>query len=263
MKKTVIFLMALCLAASFAGCSRTENDDVILQESISVAEKSTNDNADSVPETTELSQSEEETTDTESSESVNSDENEETLSRILVAYFTYAENAGLPDNADASASASIQPWNGRLTGNTGVVADMIAQQTGGELFSIRTVKTYPSDYDGTIEEGQEEKNNNEYPELATHIENLDGYDTIFVGFPNWWYGMPMTMYSFFEEYDFSGKTIIPFCTSGGSGFSDAISVISEYEPEATILDGLSIGASDATSAENDITDWLDSLGLES
>lgn len=263
MKKTVIFLMALCLAASFASCSSTENDDTISQESISVAEESTNDNADSISETTESSENTEDTTDTESLESVDSGENEETASHILIAYFTYAENAELSDNTDASASASIQPWNGRLTGNTGVVADMIAQQTGGELFSIRTVKTYPSDYDGTIEEGQEEKNNNEYPELATHIENLDGYDTIFVGFPNWWYGMPMAMYSFFEEYDFSGKTIIPFCTSGGSGFSDAISIMAEYEPEATILNGLSIGASDATSAENDITNWLDSLGLES
>lgn len=75
--------------------------------------------------------------------------------------------------------------------------------------------------------------------------------------------MPMAMYSFFEEYDFSGKTIIPFCTSGGSGFSDALDIIAEYEPEATVLDGLSIGASDATSAESDVTNWLDSLGLES
>ena len=236
MKKTVIFLMALCLTASFTACSSTENEDHISQESISVTEESTNDNADSVLETTESSQNAEETNDTESSEYADSGENEETSSRILVAYFTYAENAELSDNADASASASIQPWNGRLTGNTGVVADMIAQQTGGELFSIRTVKTYPSDYDGTIEKGQEEKNNNEYPELASHIENLDGYDTIFVGFPNWWYGMPMAMYSFFEEYDFSGKTIIPFCTSGGSGFSDALGIIAEYEPEATVLD---------------------------
>lgn len=263
MKKTVIFLMALCLTASFAACSSTENEDSISQESISVTEESTNDNADSVLETTEFSQSGEETTDTESLKSVDSDENEEAAPHILIAYFTYAENAELSDNADASASASIQPWNGRLTGNTGVVADIIAQQTGGKLFSIRTVKAYPSDYYGTIEESQEEKNNNEYPELATHIENLDGYDTIFVGFPNWWYGMPIAMYSFFEEYDFSGKTIIPFCTSGGSGFSDALDVIAEYEPEATILDGLSIGASDATSAESDITNWLDSLGLES
>lgn len=263
MKKTVIFLMALCLTASFTACSSTKNDDAISQESISMAEESTNNNADSVPGTTESSKNVEGTNDTESSESADSGENEETSSHILVAYFTYAENAELPDNSDASASASIQLWNGRLTGNTGVVADMIAQQTGGELFSIRTVKKYPSDYDGTIEEGQEEKNNNEYPELATHIENLDRYDTIFVGFPNWWYGMPMAMYSFFEEYDFSGKTIIPFCTSGGSGFSDAIDIIAEYEPEATILDGLSIGASDATSAESDVTNWLDSLGLES
>lgn len=150
-----------------------------------------------------------------------------------------------------------------MTGNTGVVADMIAQQTGGELFSIQTVKTYPSDYDGTIDEGQEEKNNDEHPELSTHIENLDEYDTIFVGFPNWWYGMPIAMYSFFEEYDFSGKTIVPFCTSGGSGFSDALDVIAEYEPDAAILDGLSISASDAVNAESDVESWLESLGFNS
>lgn len=109
MKKTVIFLMALCLTASFTACSSTKNDDSISQESISAAEESTDDNADSILETTESSQSGEETTDTESLKSVDSDENEETASHILIAYFTYAENAELPDNADASASASIQP----------------------------------------------------------------------------------------------------------------------------------------------------------
>lgn len=141
------------------------------------------------------------------------------------------------------------------------MADIIAQKTGGELFSIQTVKTYPSDYDGTLDEGKAEKNNNEYPELSTYIENLDGYNTIFVGFPDWWNGMPMAMYSFFEEYDFSEKTIIPFCTSGGSGFADALDVISEYEPNATILDGLSVSSSGAVNAESDVENWLDSLDL--
>lgn len=262
MKKTIIFLMALCLAAPFTACGSEENSSSVSKVSVSTSEKNTmsadeSSNSKVTDYNTETEESE------SSAEEALSEPNAETesTSGILVAYFTYAENADLSDNSDVSASASIQPWNGRLTGNTGVVADMIAQQTGGELFSIQTVKTYPSDYDRTIDEGQEEKNNDEHPELSTHIENLDEYDTIFVGFPNWWYGMPMAMYSFFEEYDFSGKTIVPFCTSGGSGFSDALSVIAEYEPEATILDGLSVSGSSAVSAESDVENWLNSLDL--
>lgn len=184
-------------------------------------------------------------------------------SNMLVAYFTYGENAALPEGVDASASASIQPWGDTITGNTGVVAHMIADATGGELFSIRTAEPYPDNYDDTIDVGQAEKNDGIYPELASHIDNPDSYDTVFLGFPNWWYGMPMAMYSFLEEYDLSGKTIVPFVTSGGSGFSDAISEIQSAEPNATVLDGLSIGAAGATEAEEEILDWLQGLGYAS
>lgn len=219
MKKTIIFLMALYLAAPFTACGSEENSSSVSKVSVSISEKNT------MP-ADEFSNSKEtdyniETEESESSaEEAFSEPNAETKSTsgILVAYFTYAENADLSDSSDASASASIQPWNGRLTGNTGVVADMIAQRTGGELFSIQTVKIYPSDYDGTIDEGQEEKNNDEHPELSTHIENLDEYDTIFVGFPNWWYGMPMAMYSFFEEYDFSGRPLFRFVPAAEADF---------------------------------------------
>lgn len=76
---------------------------------------------------------------------------------------------------------------------------------------------------GTIDVGQEEKRANARPELSSHIEDLDRYDTIFLGFPNWWGDMPMAVYSFLDEYDFSGKTIVPFVTSGGSGFSNTMS----------------------------------------
>lgn len=181
-------------------------------------------------------------------------------SNILIAYFTYGENAELSDDVDASATASIQIFNDEVTGNTGVMAHMIAEASGGELFSIRTVEPYPS-YDDTIDVGQSEKNNGIHPELSTHIENLDQYDTIFVGFPNWWYGMPMVMYSFFDEYDFSGKTVIPFCTSGGSAFSDAIDEIEDMEPDAAVLDGLHIGASSVTDAESRVNEWVAELGL--
>lgn len=203
---------------------------------------------------TETEQSTEGTAEAESSEAG-------AQSSLLVAYFSYAENAALPDDVDASASASIQPWNGALTGNTGVVADMIAQATGADLFSIRTVEQYPVTYDATIDQGQQEQSDGARPELATHLENLDSYDTIFLGFPNWWGDMPMAVYTFLDEVDLSGKTVIPFVTSGGSGFSNTISTIQEMEPQATVQEGLSIGASSATGAQQQVESWLSELGL--
>ena len=203
---------------------------------------------------TETEQSTEGTAEAESSEAA-------AQSSLLVAYFSYAENAALPDDVDASASASIQPWNGTLTGNTGVVADMIAQATGADLFSIRTVEQYPDTYDATIDQGQQEQSDGARPELATHLENLDSYDTIFLGFPNWWGDMPMAVYTFLDEVDLSGKTVIPFVTSGGSGFSNTISTIQQMEPQATVQEGLSIGASSATGAQQQVESWLSELGL--
>ena len=203
---------------------------------------------------TETEQSTEGTAEAESSEAG-------AQSSLLVAYFSYAENAALPDDVDASASASIQPWNGTLTGNTGVVADMIAQATGADLFSIRTVEQYPDTYDATIDQGQQEQSDGARPELATHLENLDSYDTIFLGFPNWWGDMPMAVYTFLDEVDLSGKTVIPFITSGGSGFSNTISTIQQMEPQATVQEGLSIGASSATGAQQQVESWLSELGL--
>ena len=203
---------------------------------------------------TETEQSTEGTAEAESSEAA-------AQSSLLVAYFSYAENAALPDDVDASASASIQPWNGALTGNTGVVADMIAQATGADLFSIRTVEQYPDTYDATLDQGQQEQSDGARPELATHLENLDSYDTIFLGFPNWWGDMPMAVYSFLDEVDLSGKTVIPFVTSGGSGFSNTISTIQQMEPQATVQEGLSISASSATGAQQQVESWLSELGL--
>lgn len=203
---------------------------------------------------TETEQSTEGTAEAESSEAG-------AQSSLLVAYFSYAENAALPDDVDASASASIQPWNGALTGNTGVVADMIAQATGADLFSIRTVEQYPDTYDAILDQGQQERSEGARPELATHLENLDSYDTIFLGFPNWWGDMPMAVYTFLDEVDLSGKTVIPFVTSGGSGFSNTISTIQQMEPQATVQEGLSISGSSATGAQQQVESWLSELGL--
>lgn len=178
---------------------------------------------------------------------------------ILIAYFTYGENAPLADGVDAATSASIQYRGDALTGNIGLVADMIANATGGELFSILTTERYPDNYDDTLDAAQAEKGSR--PELASHIDSLNGYDTVFLGYPNWWGDMPMAVYSFLDEYDLSGKTIVPFVSSGGSGFSSTIRAIENAEPDATVLEGLSISASRAPQAEDDVADWLSRLEL--
>lgn len=181
--------------------------------------------------------------------------------KILVAYFSYGENADLPSDVEASTSASINIRNGKIIGNTGVIAELIAQSTGGDIHSIMTEEKYTDDYDAVVDQGKEEKEVNTRPVLMSKIDNLDEYDTVFIGFPNWWYDMPMAMYTFFDEYDFSGKTIIPFCTSGGSGFSDTIESIKELEPNAKVEEnGLSIGGSSVNDANSDVTEWLNEIG---
>ncbi|HJB27572.1 MAG TPA: flavodoxin [Candidatus Blautia faecavium] len=188
-------------------------------------------------------------------------ENAQSLSsNFLVVYFTYGENADLPEDVDASASASIQTVDDEVTGNTGAVARMISEAAKADLFSIRTVQKYPDNYDDTLDQAQDEQSQDTRPELETELESLDAYQTIFLGFPNWWGDMPMAVYSFLDDYDLSGKTLIPFVTSGGSGFSSTISEIESAEPEADVLEGLSLSSSEASDAEEVVEDWLDGLG---
>lgn len=295
MKRWMSLLLAAVLALSVAGCSeeQSEPEQTSAQTEQQQTEETEETQQASETEPTEETeqpeeqpaeepaadeeqsteepvageeQSAEESTETETEQSTEGTAEAESSeagaqSSLLVAYFSYAENAALPDDVDASASASIQPWNGALTGNTGVVADMIAQATGADLFSIRTVEQYPDTYDATIDQGQQERSEDARPELATHLENLDSYDTIFLGFPNWWGDMPMAVYTFLDEVDLSDKTVIPFVTSGGSGFSNTISTIQQMEPQATVQEGLSIGGSSATGAQQQVESWLSELGL--
>lgn len=182
-----------------------------------------------------------------------------TAKKPLIVYFSYGENADLPENVDASAHASIQQWNNEITGNTGIVAHIIQQETKGDIFSIQTEQKYPADYDTTVNIGKQELENNIRPTLANHISNLADYDTIFIGYPNWWSDMPMAMYSFFDEYDFSGKNIILFNTSGGSQFSDTVNTIKQLEPNANVSEGLTISANSSISAQDEIDTWLQSI----
>lgn len=186
-----------------------------------------------------------------------SETNANSAKKILVAYFTAAENS----DVDAVSSASVVTVGGTAKGRVQALAEMIQAETGGDLFSIRTSTEYPGDIGKLIDFAAEEQNANARPELTSHIENLDAYDVIFVGYPNWWYDMPMVMYSFFEEYDFSGKTIIPFNVHNGSRFSSTIETIQELEPQATVItDGFTVSERSVADAAKDVADWLNNLG---
>ncbi|MBQ7824270.1 MAG: flavodoxin [Bacteroidaceae bacterium] len=177
--------------------------------------------------------------------------------KALVVYFSVPET----DGVDASSGASRIIANGKVMGNTQYIASVISEVTGSDLFEIKTVHTYPGSHKALIDTAKIEINNKARPKLATHIKNLNDYDTIFAGFPNWWYDMPMPLYSFFDEYDFSGKTIIPFCTHGGSRFSGAIKTIRKLEPKASVSDGYSIPRDRVSEAKPDVLNWLKRIGM--
>lgn len=178
--------------------------------------------------------------------------------KSLVVYFSVPET----DGVDASSGASRVFSGGKVMGNTQYVATIISEATGSDLFEIKTVHTYPGSHKALIDAAKVEIDNNARPKLATHIKNLKDYDVVFVGFPNWWYDMPMPIYSFFDEYDFSGKTVIPFCTHGGSRFSGAIKTIRELEPKATVLDGYAIARDRVADSKDGVLKWLEKIGMK-
>lgn len=184
-------------------------------------------------------------------EASNQGEEKTSPGKVLVAYFSR--------NGENYSVGYIEK------GNTQIVAEMIADEINGELFQIQTKEPYPDSYDETTDIAQQELRNNDRPELAEKLESIDEYDTIYLGYPNWWGDMPMAVYTFLESYDFSNKTIVPFCTHGGSGLSSTESSIKETCPNATVLDGFSILGSTAQNSQDEtkseVENWLKDLGF--
>jgi flavodoxin len=144
-------------------------------------------------------------------------------------------------------------------GNTEAAAQMIRQLTEGNVFRIDTVNTYPVDYTETTEAAQKEKRENARPEISGQVDHMDAYHVIFLGYPNWWGTMPMAVCTFLEAYDFSGKTIIPFCTHEGSGLGHSEKDIAKLCPKAALLKGLAIHGSRVHAAKQEIADWLNKI----
>ena len=147
------------------------------------------------------------------------------------------------------------------SGNTENVAKSIQSQTDSDIFEIVPATPYSDDYDTVVDLAQEEQRNNARPAISGSIENIDQYDIIYVGFPNWWGDMPMILYTFFDTYDLSNKTVALFCTSGGSGLSGTVDEVKSLEPNAAVTEGLHIGSGSSSDPDNAVSQWLNDIGL--
>ena len=183
---------------------------------------------------------------------------------------------GIPGTAESSSSRILivcfsragENYNvGKIEkGNTEKLAEIITEQTGGDLFRIETVIPYPESYDETLDIATREYQNDERPELTGQVESWEDYDIIFLGYPIWWAGLPMALHTFMESYDWQGKTVIPFNTHEGSGQAGTQQVIEDKLSGATVLQGLAVRGSkaqnDAEGTAADVAAWLKELGLK-
>lgn len=177
-------------------------------------------------------------------------------SNVLVAYFSWADNAILAGDVDAVASPSVVP-----PGNVQQLAGWVQEATGGDLFSIRVTEPYPSDWDECLARANSERGEDARPELVENLDSLDAYDTIFLGYPNWWYGVPMALLSFLESQDFTGKQVYLFCSHGTGGLARSVEIIGEAIPTAQISDNIfDCYEEDAAMSESEIKAWIEELG---
>lgn len=231
MKKFLSMLLTVCLLTA---CGSADTQDVTTTEQVEISEA-----------TTQESQTDQESTG----------------SNILVAYFSRVGNTDFEEDVDAVTSASLNGEWGSLAGNAELLAGMAQEVTGGDLFLIETVDKYPSDYGKTTDVAAQEQDDNARPLLASHVENMDQYDTVILIYPNWWGTMPQAVSTFLEEYDFSGKTILPLCTNEGSGMGRSEEDIAEVVPDALLLEGLPVRGSAAADAREDVTEWIENSGI--
>lgn len=220
MKKIIAIFLAVAFAFSLAACSASNEENPTTTTLITGTTESTSENtADK---------------------------------KILTIYFSSA------NTADADAVSSATPdFDG--VASTQYLAEYIHGKVGGDIVKLTPVKDYPMSYNDCADAAKKETDSNERPEFQALDINPEDYDVIFVGYPMWWYQMPMLMYTFFDTYDLSGKTIIPFNTHEGSGDGGTYEDIKELEPNATVLDGFNVRGSSADEADSDLDKWLAEL----
>lgn len=230
-----IFL-TLTMAFVLVACGTAE--ETVQETTESITEKRV--------ETEESSQNEDETSSITSSEQKN----------ILIAYFSWAENAVLAEDVDAVTSPSVI-----TPGNVQQLAAWVQEETGGDIFSIQVTDPYPSDWDECLERANQERGENARPELVGNVENLENYDVVFLGYPNWWYGVPMALLTFLDNNDLSGKQVYLFCSHGTGGLANSVEIITEAVPDAEISDNIfDCYEEEAAGSEEAIIEWVNGLG---
>lgn len=242
MKQYLSLCLALALAFLLTACGRGQS------ESTSEPTQSSPPVSEEAIETTEQENEETSITEQETSSDVT-----EKSGKTLIAYFSLIDI--VPEGADAVTHATPS------IGNTESAAMEIQSQVGGELFAIQTVESYPVSHQEASAIAEEEMRSDARPELSTHVENMDEYDIVYIGYPIWWYIEPMAIRTFLEEYDFSGKTVIPFATSLGASIEESVDNIASLAEGATVLDGVTIRTGQEDQSE-DISEWLTDIGMK-
>lgn len=236
MKKTIVsIILAGVLVLGLAACSgntKTETTSTTEAATVSTqtAENQTSETTSGSVQT--QSDQQEETTQEETSQA----DGTEDSSKTLIAYFSWS-------------------------GNTEKLANMIQQETGGDLFEITPAEPYTEDYDALLEQAQQEQQDQARPELTGQVDNWEEYDVVFVGYPNWWGDTPMAVLTFLESYDFGGKTLVPFCTHGSGGFGGSLASVENSAEGAELLEGFEVSGSSVDRAAEQVTEWLDTIGL--
>ena len=244
MKQTFTGILILTMAVLLSACGQ--------QSPASTAGSSTGSSELSLPQVSSEQSIPDESVDAViTEESQNSDPEEKT--KILIAYFTLADI--VPDGVDAVSSATPSQ------GNTRTAAIELQAQTGGDLFQITTDREYPVSHSEASAIAENEMRADDRPVLTSQVDNIEQYDVVFVGYPLWWYTSPMAIRTFMEAYDFSGKTIVPFCTSLGAGVEQSVGEIQELCPDATVLDGLTLHTGRTEGMADSIAAWLEQINL--
>lgn len=249
MRRWMAAALAALMVLSLAACAGNQQE-----EQSASAEATEQSQSASVQEEEEPASTEQQPEEPASSTEQPSDTQE---SGVLVAYFSWADNAVIDGEVDAVASPSVT-----APGNVQQLAQWISERTGGDLFSIQVTEPYSSDWDACLERANQERAEDARPELTASVEQLERYDTVFLGYPNWWYGVPMALLSFLEENDLSDKQVYLFCSHGTGGLASSVEQIDEALPDSTALSKnvFDVYEEDASSSQQDILAWLEELG---
>ena len=249
MRRWMAAALAALMVLSLAACAGNQQE-----EQSASAEATEQSQSASVQEEEEPASTEQQPEEPASSTEQPSDTQE---SGVLVAYFSWADNAVIDGEVDAVASPSVT-----APGNVQQLAQWISERTGGDLFSIQVTEPYSSDWDACLERANQERAEDARPELTASVKQLERYDTVFLGYPNWWYGVPMALLSFLEENDLSDKQVYLFCSHGTGGLASSVEQIDEALPDSTALSEniFDVYEEDAASSQQDILAWLEELG---